>query len=175
MLDIAPDVVTVPLVTAIFRSVLGDTDFSIHLAGPTGIGKTELAALAQQHFGPGLDARHLPGNWLSTGNAIEGLAFVTKDALLVVDRTAKKLTRTAAYYAFLHYSSSIAVGATRVGTTGTNDAVAFKNPDGSIVVQVYNKGTAAKTTTVGVGSALSQTLYQFSVPAHGWATLRLPP
>ena len=98
-----------------------------------------------------------------------------QDALLVVDRTAKKLTRTAAYYAFLHYSSSIAVGATRLGTSGTNDAVAFKNPDGTIVVQVYNKGTAAKTTIVGVGSALSQTLYQFSVPAHGWATLRLPP
>jgi glucosylceramidase len=97
-----------------------------------------------------------------------------QDALLVVDRTAKKLTRTAAYYAFLHYSSSIAVGATRIGTSGSNDAVAFKNPDGSIVVQVYNKGAAAKTTTVGVGSALSQTLYQFSVPAHGWATLRLP-
>ena len=63
----------------------------------------------------------------------------------------------------------------RIVTSGTNDAVAFKNPDGSIVVQVYNKGTAAKTTIVGVGSALSQTLYQFSVPAHGWATLRLPP
>ena len=67
------------------------------------------------------------------------------------------------------------MGATRLGTSGTNDAVAFKNPDGTIVVQVYNKGTAAKTTIVGVGSALSQTLYQFGVPAHGWATLRLPP
>ena len=98
-----------------------------------------------------------------------------QDALLVVDRTAKKLTRTAAYYAFLHYSSSIAVGATRLGTSGTNDAVAFKNPDGSIVVQVYNKGTAVKRTTVGVGSALSQALYQFDVPAHGWATLRVAP
>ena len=98
-----------------------------------------------------------------------------QDALLVVDRTAKKLTRTAAYYAFLHYSSSIAVGATRLGTSGTNDAVAFKNPDGSVVVQVYNKGAAAKTTIVGVGSALSQTLYQFSTPSHGWATLRVAP
>ena len=98
-----------------------------------------------------------------------------QDALLVVDRTAKKLTRTAAYYAFLHYSSSIAVGATRLGTSGTNDAVAFKNPDGSVVVQVYNKTTAAKKTTVGIGSALSQTLYQFDVPAHGWATLRVAP
>ena len=27
---------------------------------------------------------------------------------------------------------------------------------------------------VGVGSALSQTLYQFDVPAHGWDTLRVP-
>ena len=85
LLDIAPEVVTVPLVTAVFRSVLGDTDFSIHLAGPTGIGKTELAAVAQQHFGSGLDARHLPGNWSSTGNALEGLGFVAKDALLVID------------------------------------------------------------------------------------------
>ena len=25
------------------------------------------------------------------------------------------------------------------------------------------------------GSALSQTLYQFTVPAHGWATLRVTP
>ena len=98
-----------------------------------------------------------------------------QDALLVVDRTAKKLTRTAAYYAFLHYSSSIAVGATRIGTSGSSDAVAFKNPDGGVVVQVYNKGTASKRTTVGVGSALSQTLYQFDVPAHGWATLRVAP
>ena len=44
--------------------------------------KTELAALAQQHFGPGMDARHLPASWSSTGNAIEGLAFAAKDALL---------------------------------------------------------------------------------------------
>jgi hypothetical protein len=28
---------------------------------------------------------------------------------------------------------------------------------------------------VGVGSALSQSLYQIAVPAHGWGTLRLSP
>jgi hypothetical protein len=53
--------------------------------GHTGGGKTELAALASQHFGAGLDARHLPGSWLSTDNALETLAFVAKDTLLVVD------------------------------------------------------------------------------------------
>ena len=31
------------------------------------------------------DARHLPGSWRSTGNALEGLAFLAKDALLTVD------------------------------------------------------------------------------------------
>jgi O-glycosyl hydrolase len=66
------------------------------------------------------------------------------------------------------------VGATRIGTTGSTDALAFKNPDGSIVVQVYNKGTSSKRMIVGIGSALSQSLYQFDVPAHGWDTLRVP-
>src|SRR5262249_47940401 len=45
----------------------------------------EVVALAQQHFGSGLDARHLPASWRSTANAIEALAFAAKDALLSVD------------------------------------------------------------------------------------------
>jgi hypothetical protein len=82
---IAPDVITFPVYSAIWRAILGDTDFSLHEAGPTGQGKTEIAALAQQHWGPGLDARHLPGSWSSTGNALEGQAFAAKDAVFVVD------------------------------------------------------------------------------------------
>src|SRR5678815_5965220 len=72
-----------------------------------------------------------------------------QNALLVVDRSTKKLIVTPAYYVFRHYSQYIAVGATRIGTSGSNDAVAFKNPDGGIVVQVYNKGASAKATIVG--------------------------
>jgi hypothetical protein len=44
-----------------------------------------LATLCQQHFGAALDARRLPANFASTPNALEGLAFAAKDALLVVD------------------------------------------------------------------------------------------
>ena len=98
-----------------------------------------------------------------------------QNALLTVDRSAKRLIVTPAYYAFRHFSQSIAIGATHIGTTENNDALAFKNPNNSIVVQIYNKGTAAKRMTVGVGSALSQALYQFDVPAHGWGTLRVAP
>ena len=32
-----------------------------------------------------MDAAHLPANWSSTGNSLEGLAFEARDALLVVD------------------------------------------------------------------------------------------
>jgi hypothetical protein len=89
LLDVAPDRVTFPLLAGVYRAALGEApgaiDFALHLAGPTGAGKSELAALCQQHYGAGLDARHLPGGWGSTGNALEGLAFAAKDALLVVD------------------------------------------------------------------------------------------
>ena len=112
-----------------------------------------------------------------------------QNALLVVDRSAKKLIITPAYYVFRHLSFYISPGATRIGITGTGDAykgvndksynglnaLAFKNPDGSIIAQVYNKGSSSKTTIVGLGTALSQTLYQFDVPAHGWATLKASP
>jgi hypothetical protein len=85
VLDLAPNRITVPLLGAVYRAVLGGTDFSLHLAGPTGNFKTETAALAQQHFGPALDARHLPAGWSSTGNSLEAIAFAAKDALLCVD------------------------------------------------------------------------------------------
>src|SRR5215207_2417306 len=81
---LAPESIVVPLLAGSFRAALGDSDFSLHLSGPTGEGKSELAALLQQHFGPKLDARHL-SSWESTENAIEGQAFQAKDQLMVLD------------------------------------------------------------------------------------------
>jgi len=85
VLELAPAHIAVPILAGTYRATLGPADFSLHLAGPTGQGKTEFAALAQQHYGAEMDARHLPGSWLSTGNALEVLAFGAKDAVLVVD------------------------------------------------------------------------------------------
>jgi hypothetical protein len=83
--DLAPPGVSFPLLAATYRAVFGDADFALHLAGETGAFKSELAALHQQHFGAAMDRLHLPGAWSSTGNALESLAFVAKDALLVID------------------------------------------------------------------------------------------
>ncbi|WP_441288025.1 glycoside hydrolase family 30 protein [Sorangium sp. KYC3313] len=89
-----------------------------------------------------------------------------QNALLNVKADTKELVLTPAYYVFRHVSQYVDPGAMRVNTTG-GDALAFKNPDGSIVTVIYNSGSSAKATTLGVaGKKL-----QFSVPARGWATV----
>jgi glucosylceramidase len=89
-----------------------------------------------------------------------------QNALLVVDRTTNTLIETAAYYAFRHFSQFVDVGATRVDVS-SNDAVAFENPDGSIVTVLYNSGGSPANTALGVGG----TTVEFTIPANGFATV----
>ncbi len=85
LLEVAPDRVTLPLLATVYRAALGGADFSLLLTGRTGVFKTALALLTEQHFGARIDSGTLPGNFSSTGNALEILAFYAKDALFVVD------------------------------------------------------------------------------------------
>jgi len=85
LLAVAPERVSLPLLAAVYRAPFGGADFSMFLAGRSGIFKTALAALCQQHFGARMDANGLPASFSSTGNALEELVFAAKDALLVVD------------------------------------------------------------------------------------------
>ncbi len=95
ILDVAPDAVTVPLLAAVYRAPLPlAPDCAVWLYGRTGTFKTALTALAQQHFGPSMDAHRLPGNWTSTANALEDRAFTLADALFVVDDYSPDATGT---------------------------------------------------------------------------------
>jgi hypothetical protein len=85
MLEVAPDHVAFPVHAAPYRAAIRSCDFGMWLSGPTGVFKSEEAALAQQHFGAAMNARRLPANFASTGNSLEVLAFTAKDALLVID------------------------------------------------------------------------------------------
>lgn len=84
-LSLAPDRITFPLLAAVYRAPLGKVDFSLFLTGHTGVFKTALAALCQQHSGAAMDASGLPANFASTALALQWLASQAKDALLVVD------------------------------------------------------------------------------------------
>lgn len=85
MLNVAPDTLTVPLFGAAIRAAIGNVRCSVFMTGQTGSGKSELAALAQQFYGAGMNAAALPASWDSTPNALEALAHKAKDALLVID------------------------------------------------------------------------------------------
>jgi hypothetical protein len=84
-LSLAPDRISLPLLAAVYRAPLGRVDLSLFLTGKTGVFKTALAAVCQQHFGAAMDASRLPTNFASTAPALQWLAFHAKDALLVVD------------------------------------------------------------------------------------------
>ncbi len=88
-----------------------------------------------------------------------------QDALIVVDTSAKSFRATPAYYVFRHLSQYVQPGATVVGTSG-GDAVAFKNPDGTLVAVMFNSGSAT-TYTVAIGGKK----LQFAMPSNGWATV----
>jgi len=81
-----------------------------------------------------------------------------------------QVTPTPAYYVFRHISQYAQPGATVVGTTG-GDAVAFKNPDGSLVAVMFNSGAANASYVVAIGGKK----YSFAMPANGWATVKVKP
>jgi hypothetical protein len=74
------------LFAATYRAPIEHANFSIQLHGRTGSLKSSVAALAQQHFGPAMDANHLPSSWaVDTPLSIGDLATRVGDAILVVD------------------------------------------------------------------------------------------
>lgn len=101
----------------------------------------------------------------TVGVGIDTSRVWPQNALLTVDTQAKKLNITPTYYVFRHLSQFVATGAKVVATSG-GDAIAFKNPDGSIVTVLYNSG-AEKTMVV---ACAGKTL-QFVMPGNGWATV----
>jgi glucosylceramidase len=91
-----------------------------------------------------------------------------QDALLVAD--GGQVNPTPAYYVFRHMSQYVVPGATVVGTSG-GDALAWKNPDGSLVAVMFNSGAANASYVVAIGGKK----YQFAMPSNGWATVKVKP
>ena len=70
---------------SIWRAPLGDADCCIYYVGHSGSFKSEEAALNQQHFGAGMDRKHLPGSWQNTANFNAEMSFYAKDCVYTID------------------------------------------------------------------------------------------
>jgi glucosylceramidase len=101
----------------------------------------------------------------TVGVGIDTTRVWPQNALLTVDTLTRTLNVTPTYYVFRHLSQFVATGAKVVATKG-GDAVAFKNPDGSIVAVIRNAGGAKTITVAAAGKQV-----QLAIPADGWATV----
>jgi hypothetical protein len=155
LIDAAPDKITVPLLAAIYRAPLPlSPDCSVWVYGRSGTYKTALTAVAQQHYGPTMDAHGLPGNWTSTANALEAQAFTLDGALFTVDdyspdTTKEDARRRAAAADRLIRGSANHAGRSRLRPDGTQRPA--KPPRAQVL-------TSAEDIPPGVESMRARTL-----------------
>ncbi|HEV2380449.1 MAG TPA: glycoside hydrolase family 30 protein [Terriglobia bacterium] len=95
--------------------------------------------------------------------------------LVVIDRTAKQVTYTAAFYYLEHFSKFVRPGDVRVKATGSMEEVqclAFQSPQGGLVAEILNsRGTDAKVALESRGRILSISLPALSITTLIWSPL----
>jgi glucosylceramidase len=98
--------------------------------------------------------------------------------VITIDNATHKITRSGQYWAFAHYSKHVRRGARVIATNGVGgDApntasvshAGFRNPDGSFVVVLANRGAEKRVQLVMGSSALEVDLPADSVHTLQWA------
>jgi glucosylceramidase len=100
--------------------------------------------------------------------------------VITVENGTHKITRSGQYWAFAHFSRHIRRGARVIATNGVGDGAGkgsaagvshagFRNPDGSYVVVLANRGTETRVQLVMGSSALDLDLPADSVHTLQWA------
>jgi len=104
------------------------------------------------------------------GRSIGWQTHWPQNALVAVDFATRRAQYTPAFWAFAHFSHFVAPGARRVALKGElKDAIAFSNPDGSVVLALSNQGEQPRQLTVALGA----TRRVVSLPPRSFATLVL--
>jgi glucosylceramidase len=95
--------------------------------------------------------------------------------LVVIDRSTKKVTYTAAFYYLAHFSKFVRPGDVRVKTTGALQGVqflAFRSSSGGLVAELLNSRTTDATVALESKSrALSLTLPALSITTLTWSPM----
>jgi glucosylceramidase len=79
----------------------------------------------------------------------------TQNAMISIDTTLKVVRYNPQYYCAKHFSYYVAPSAKKIKTSGNySNNVAFKNPDGSVVVVLNNTSTSAISVGIRVGGQM---------------------
>lgn len=105
------------------------------------------------------------------GKSIDAKQPWPQNAAIMVDKTTKEVIYTPMYYAFKHFSHFIEPGAYYIkATKRASGVIAFKNPDGQLVVVLENNRSKVQTRTIRFGH------HQINVklPGKSWSTIVIP-
>ncbi len=104
------------------------------------------------------------------GKSIDSENPWPQNAAVTVDKSTKEVTYTPMFWAFKHFTYYVQPGARYVDIGSEKNAVAFLNPDGSLVIELQNEKAKDKTLTINIdGAALS-----IDLPGMSWSTLVVP-
>ena len=125
----------------------------------------------KEYFDRGVNAYMLWNMVLDEeGMSIDAVSPWPQNAAVTVDKTTARITYTPMFYAFKHFSYFVASGARYVSAGVSQNAVAFINPDGSLIIQLQNPDDVPAAVRINVdGATLTAEL-----PALSWSTLSVP-
>jgi glucosylceramidase len=105
------------------------------------------------------------------GKSIDAVRPWPQNAAIVVDTAAKSLIYTPMYYAFKHFSAFVEPGAFLLRSAGAwSDVLAFRNPDGKIVMVIQNNTSNVKPLSLKAGD----TAVSIALPPKSWCSVKLP-
>ncbi len=125
----------------------------------------------KDYFSEGVNAYMLWNMVLDEeGMSIDSQSPWPQNAAITVDKNTKEVTYTPMFFAFKHFSYYAQPDARYVDIGYQQDAAAFLNPDGSLVIELQNQVEEEKALTINVdGGAITVVL-----PGKSWSTLVVP-
>lgn len=92
-----------------------------------------------------------------------------QNSLVVVDPATKSFEYSHEFYVMKHFSHFIQPGAKRIQTSDYNNLLAFKNPDGSIIIVAGNFGIEDKTISISI----QHKIIQMTLKANSFNTFKM--
>jgi glucosylceramidase len=92
----------------------------------------------------------------------------------MINRETKEVTYTGLYYYLAHFSKFVRPGAYRINTEGGTDKlnfVGFKNPDGTVILNVVNNGASTECQVTYNGKIATAKFKVHSITTLKWSAV----